>query len=73
MTQEAPTARSHDRKPATDEEDDYTRRIKQTGCSELNEQVLDCYFREKDWTKCQTQVQAFRDCFQKHSQQRKPQ
>ena len=35
-----------------------------TGCDQLNEEVLLCMADHKDWRKCQMQVKAFKQCFE---------
>jgi len=46
--------------------DPYLDMLERTGCQPLNDLVLQCYQSTKDWRLCQQQVQAFRDCFQRH-------
>ena len=38
--------------------------VDSTGCGELNEEVLVCMSKHRDWRKCQAEVQAFKQCFE---------
>ena len=40
--------------------------IKATGCEELNDKVLECYYEWKDWRKCAQEVKEFKECIEKH-------
>lgn len=40
--------------------------IKATGCEELNDKVLECYYEWKDWRKCSQQVKEFKECIEKY-------
>ncbi|OAD03073.1 hypothetical protein MUCCIDRAFT_134303, partial [Mucor lusitanicus CBS 277.49] len=48
-----------------EEEDDdpYNARIEKTGCYQENEDLQLCFFDTKDWRKCKKEMQAFRACF----------
>ncbi|TPX32156.1 hypothetical protein SmJEL517_g04714 [Synchytrium microbalum] len=59
----------HSRKPTDDEDDEYTSRIKKTGCLEFHEKLQDCYYGKKDWRACKQEMADFRDCFDKYQQQ----
>ena len=37
-----------------------------TGCEELNDKVITCYFKHKDWRKCQKEVDEFKTCFREY-------
>ncbi|KAG2194123.1 hypothetical protein INT46_006894 [Mucor plumbeus] len=51
-----------------DEDDDpYNARIEKTGCYQENEDLQLCFFDTKDWRKCKEEMQAFRECFIKKS------
>lgn len=51
-----------------DEDDDpYNARIEKTGCYQENEDLQLCFFDTKDWRKCKKEMQAFRACFIKNS------
>ena len=39
--------------------------IEATGCKELNDKVLECYYEHKDWRKCTGIVQQFKECIAK--------
>ena len=41
--------------------------LEETGCAELNDLVLLCYDKHKDWRKCQGEMRAFKECFQKYN------
>ncbi|XP_004925130.1 cytochrome c oxidase assembly factor 4 homolog, mitochondrial [Bombyx mandarina] len=43
--------------------------LKKTGCLELHYKVQECIAETKDWRKCQTAVNNFRDCINKHKQE----
>lgn len=45
-----------------DEEDPVVKMIKQTGCLEQHNEIMECMFEHKDWRKCQDKVKAFRLC-----------
>jgi hypothetical protein len=47
-------------------EGDQQAAIDKTGCGELNDLVLLCYDKHRDWRKCQPEMQAFRECYQRH-------
>ncbi|PJF19424.1 hypothetical protein PSACC_00778 [Paramicrosporidium saccamoebae] len=38
--------------------------IEKTGCSELNDVLLLCYDKTRDWRKCRAELQAFRECYE---------
>ena len=44
--------------------------LEETGCAELNDLVLLCYDKHKDWRKCQGEMRAFKECFQKYNNER---
>ncbi|KGG52672.1 hypothetical protein DI09_145p20 [Mitosporidium daphniae] len=46
------------------EDDPYEAALDKTGCNELNEALLECYYDHKDWRKCQPEVLAFKTCFE---------
>ena len=55
-----------------DEEDDkVTAAIKKTGCSDLNEKVVECHYETKDWRKCINEVKAFKDCMDKFNKEQR--
>lgn len=55
-------------KEEIDEEDDeYTQRIKRTGCYEQHMRLLDCHFETKDFRKCRVEMAEFKDCFSRNS------
>ena len=47
-----------------EKEDPYEFALNKTGCKELNEALLECYYDHKDWRKCQSQVLTFKACFE---------
>jgi cytochrome c oxidase assembly factor 4 len=50
-----------------DDEDEYVKRIKRTGCYDQHVKLLECHFDSKDFRKCTKEMQEFRICFQKHT------
>lgn len=47
------------------ESDDLQDRLlEETGCKELNDAVLICFYDKKDWRACQQEVLAFKTCFE---------
>jgi len=50
------------------EENDQQGAIEQSGCAELNDIVILCYERTKDWRRCSNELQNFRDCYQRFEQ-----
>jgi cytochrome c oxidase assembly factor 4 len=71
------------KQPTDDEKDEYEERIRQTGCYDENEvnymyhniplnvQALQlCFNRTKDWRSCKTEMETFRQCYQRYQQQR---
>ncbi|KAJ3195040.1 hypothetical protein HDU82_002246, partial [Entophlyctis luteolus] len=63
----------HDRDKARQEndEDEYTLRIKRTGCFAQHNALLDCHYETKDWRKCAAEMRLFRECFSKHEEERR--
>nr|CDS28916.1 coiled coil helix coiled coil helix [Hymenolepis microstoma] len=61
----------HDFKPVVskaddDEEDDpVIASIKRTGCLEHHNAVMECMYENRDWRKCQKEVDFFRMCMSK--------
>lgn len=49
---------------------EYDAMLDQTGCRDLNDAVLECIADTRDWRQCQTQVQAFRECFEQYQRQK---
>ncbi|CAG9789848.1 unnamed protein product [Diatraea saccharalis] len=43
--------------------------LKKTGCLELHYKVQECIATTKDWRKCQTEVNNFKNCINKHKQE----
>lgn len=43
----------------------------ETGCKELNDAVLECFFDKKDWRACQSEVTAFKQCYMEYQERRK--
>jgi cytochrome c oxidase assembly factor 4 len=37
--------------------------IERTGCSELHDLLMICMYDNKDWRKCQKEVQDFKKCY----------
>ncbi|KPI99282.1 Coiled-coil-helix-coiled-coil-helix domain-containing protein 8 [Papilio xuthus] len=40
--------------------------LRKSGCLELHYKVQECIATTKDWRKCQTEVNDFRSCIEKH-------
>ena len=53
-----------------EEEDKLEAAIRKTGCSDENYAVQDCMFEHRDWRKCQSQVQAFKECIMKNNKKK---
>ncbi|GAN00979.1 conserved hypothetical protein [Mucor ambiguus] len=53
--------------PEEDDDDPYNARIEKTGCYQENEDLQLCFFDTKDWRKCKKEMQAFRACFIKNT------
>lgn len=69
-TTNTPTAEKINTNPVVDEDEDddpYNARIEKTGCHQENEDLQLCFFDTKDWRKCKEEMQAFRECFIKNS------
>ncbi|KAF1920966.1 hypothetical protein BDU57DRAFT_437567 [Ampelomyces quisqualis] len=49
-----------------DEPDDWDKRIFSTGCAEENAKLTDCYYEKKDWRACKQEMEFFRQCWQRH-------
>ncbi|CAH2101509.1 unnamed protein product [Euphydryas editha] len=43
--------------------------LKKAGCLDLHYKVQECINTTKDWRKCQTEVNNFKDCITKHKQE----
>ncbi|XP_063836861.1 cytochrome c oxidase assembly factor 4 homolog, mitochondrial [Ostrinia nubilalis] len=56
-------------RPAADNDDPVENMLKKTGCIELHYKVQECIATTKDWRKCQTEVNEFRNCISKHKQE----
>jgi cytochrome c oxidase assembly factor 4 len=54
--------RSLNGSPESDDLQD--RLVEKTGCKELNDAVLICFYDKKDWRACQQEVLAFKTCFE---------
>ncbi|CAH0403943.1 unnamed protein product [Chilo suppressalis] len=55
---------------SADEDDDPVESmLKKTGCLELHYKVQECIASTKDWRKCQTEVNDFKICIDKHKQE----
>ncbi|KAJ2612882.1 hypothetical protein H4S08_002506 [Coemansia sp. RSA 1365] len=50
------------------DEDEWDKRIRRTGCFEENERVLICHADTGDWRKCLREMTAFKQCMQQHGQ-----
>ncbi|RYN21518.1 hypothetical protein AA0112_g10236 [Alternaria arborescens] len=49
-----------------DEPDDWDKRIFSTGCADENAKLTDCYYDKKDWRVCKQEMEIFRQCWQRH-------
>lgn len=49
-----------------DEPDEWDKRIFSTGCADENAKLTDCYYEKKDWRACKTEMETFRQCWQRH-------
>ncbi|TQS32943.1 hypothetical protein Golomagni_06728 [Golovinomyces magnicellulatus] len=50
-----------------DEPDEWDVRINNTGCSVENKDMNDCYFEKKDWRLCKAELEAFKECWKNHN------
>ncbi|XP_077869185.1 uncharacterized protein LOC102809848 [Saccoglossus kowalevskii] len=48
-----------------EEEDPVETLLDKTGCAKYHYAVQDCMFENKDWRKCQAEVNEFRQCIMK--------
>ncbi|KAI8841595.1 hypothetical protein CcCBS67573_g08571 [Chytriomyces confervae] len=55
---------------SAEESDEYNLRIQRTGCFAQHNRMLDCHFSTKDWRKCTVEMKLFKECFEKHQQER---
>ncbi|KAJ3121859.1 hypothetical protein HK098_003312 [Nowakowskiella sp. JEL0407] len=63
-----PKSNSHSGKYNVDDEDDeYTKRIKRSGCFAQNENLLICYYDTKDWRKCRNLMKEFKLCMERNN------
>ncbi|KAK2823351.1 hypothetical protein Q7C36_019951 [Tachysurus vachellii] len=53
---------SHERSRPEEENDLVDQLISRSGCSTLHYAIQECMAEHKDWRKCKTQVQEFKDC-----------
>ncbi|KAL1924993.1 uncharacterized protein VTP21DRAFT_4647 [Calcarisporiella thermophila] len=60
-------ASAHAEQVEEDEEDEYNERIKRTGCAKENEDLQLCFYDTRDWRKCQKEMDAFKECWNKHA------
>jgi cytochrome c oxidase assembly factor 4 len=45
------------------EDDEFSKRIKLSGCQREHEALQECYLRVKDWRACQQQLKDFQLCW----------
>lgn len=69
---EVANANTHIRGHSSAEKDPFDEMIEKTGCHDLNNAVIDCYYEAKDWRACKDKVAAFKDCFGKYQKSRDP-
>ncbi|KAM3958642.1 uncharacterized protein ACR2FA_007286 [Aphomia sociella] len=55
-------------KVADGDDDPVESMLKRTGCLELHYKVQECIATTKDWRMCQSQVNEFKNCINKHKQ-----
>ncbi len=48
-----------------EDEDEYIKRIKRSGCFPQHERLQDCYWEKKDWRHCRQEMIQFKQCFMK--------
>lgn len=58
-----------DRGPDEEEDDEYVKMIKGTGCYEQHIVLHECYFDSKDWRKCRKELEEFKKCIQSNQKQ----
>ncbi|XP_046849285.1 cytochrome oxidase assembly factor 4-like [Xenia sp. Carnegie-2017] len=51
-----------------EEEDDYDRRINNSGCAVYHYALQDCYAKNKDWRKCTKEMAEFKKCFEENKE-----
>ncbi|XP_026749418.2 cytochrome c oxidase assembly factor 4 homolog, mitochondrial [Galleria mellonella] len=59
---------THHDKVSDGDDDPVESMLKRTGCLELHYKVQECIATTKDWRKCQSEVNDFKDCINKHKQ-----
>ncbi|KND01905.1 uncharacterized protein SPPG_09132 [Spizellomyces punctatus DAOM BR117] len=64
-----PRPQSHTSGADEGDDDDYTKRIKNSGCFREHEALQDCHFNKKDWRACKAEMLAFRKCYERHRKQ----
>ncbi|XP_045456822.1 cytochrome c oxidase assembly factor 4 homolog, mitochondrial [Melitaea cinxia] len=57
------------REKAEGDDDPVESMLKKAGCLDLHYKVQECINTTKDWRKCQTEVNDFKDCITKHKQE----
>ncbi|KAI1278317.1 hypothetical protein F5Y07DRAFT_71846 [Xylaria sp. FL0933] len=50
-----------------DEPDEWDKRIFSTGCADENYNLTQCYWIKKDWRACKQEMEIFRACWKRHS------
>lgn len=51
-------------------DDPVTKLLKESGCLRVNTELQECMFQHKDWRKCQSLVQALKECMEGYKQQK---
>ncbi|KAJ1940938.1 hypothetical protein FBU59_003658 [Linderina macrospora] len=51
-----------------DDDDEWDKRIKRTGCFDENERLLICHADTGDWRQCTAQMLAFKQCMRRNAQ-----
>ncbi|RZF36461.1 hypothetical protein LSTR_LSTR009557 [Laodelphax striatellus] len=54
----------------SDTEDQVEKMLKKTGCLNLHYLVQECIAETKDWRKCQSAVQNFRECMENYQKEK---
>nr|XP_033804684.1 cytochrome c oxidase assembly factor 4 homolog, mitochondrial isoform X2 [Geotrypetes seraphini]XP_033804686.1 cytochrome c oxidase assembly factor 4 homolog, mitochondrial isoform X2 [Geotrypetes seraphini]XP_033804687.1 cytochrome c oxidase assembly factor 4 homolog, mitochondrial isoform X2 [Geotrypetes seraphini] len=63
-------SRKVEREEQEEEEDPLDQMIFRSGCAAFHYALQECMSEQRDWRKCQQQVQLFKDCMQEQQKQR---
>ncbi|KAJ1727573.1 hypothetical protein LPJ72_005876, partial [Coemansia sp. Benny D160-2] len=66
IRQHAPEHESYDINEIRDDDDEWTKRIKRTGCHMENERLILCHVDGGDWRKCGLEMSLFKQCIRRN-------